>query len=685
MRRLILTALLLPSAAYADNADIIVTGTGLAEPAGLAAYDVAVIDRDRLTGTASGRLEDVLRDVAGFQQFRRSDSRSAHPTSQGATLRGLGGNASARALILLDGVPQTDPFGGWIPWSAYDPARLGMVRVTRGGGSGVNGPGALAGTIELMSAGPGELPALWGGMAYGSRDSIELDGGVSGAIGRGFATLSANYAHGDGFTPIVKEDRGTADRPAFYEQASLSARAAFPVGDDTELQANLLGMLDRHDRGTDFTPNRNLGADASLRLVGRGHWGWEAAAWLQLREFSSGFASVNADRSVANPTLDQYAVPATGLGARIELRPPLGDGVELRIGGDFRQAQGKTKERYTFVAGTPTRMRDAGGRTRTMGGFIEASLTPSDTLVLTAGGRIDRWQIQNGHLFEKTIATGGVFTDEAFANRSGWEPTARGGIAFTPAQAVTLRTAAYLGWRLPSLNELYRPFRAGADATAANPLLKPERMKGVDAGVDYRPLPGFRLSATLFYNRLDDTIANVTLASGPGTFPGVGFVGAGGSYRQRQNLDAIRSRGIELEAAARHGPWQINGSWTLIDARVRADAGSAGAALAGLRPAQTPRSQASATLAWAQPQGASASLTVRHLSGQYEDDLNSRRLDAATTLDAAAAIPVVGGFTVELRAENLTDTLVEAGISGAGVLERASPRTLWIGLRYAGR
>lgn len=670
MRRLILTALLFPSAAYADNADIVVTGAGLAEPAGLVAYDVAVIDRDRLTGTASGRLEDALRDVAGFQQFRRSDSRSAHPTSQGASLRGLGGNASARALILLDGVPQTDPFGGWIPWSAYDPARLGLVRVTRGGGSGVNGAGALAGTIELISAGPGELPSLWGGLAYGSRNSVELDGGVSGTIGQGFATLSANYAHGDGFTPIVAADRGAADRPAFYEQASLSARAAFPIGDDTELQANLLGMLDRRDRGTAFSPNRNLGADASLRLVGRGRWGWEAATWLQLREFASGFASVNADRSLASPTLDQYAVPATGLGARIELRPPLGDGVELRIGGDFRQTQGRTKELFTFVAGRPTRMRDAGGRTRTMGGFIEASLTPSDALVLTAGGRVDRWQIQNGRLFERTIATGGVLTDNAFADRSGWEPTARGGVAFNPAQAVTLRAAAYLGWRLPSLNELYRPFRVGAEVTAANPLLKPERMKGMDAGIDYRPLPGFRLSATVFYNRLDDTIANVTLAP---------------NSRQRRNLDAIRSRGIELEAAARHGPWRLSGSWTLIDARVRADAGDAGAALDGLRPAQTPRSQASATLAWTPQGGASASLTVRRLSGQYEDDLNSRRLAAATTLDAAAAIPIASGFAVELRAENLTDTLVQAGLSGAGVLERATPRTLWIGLRYAGR
>lgn len=683
MRLLVLAAFLFPTNAYADAGEIVVTGAGLAEPAGLAVYDVTVIDRERLTGSASGRLEDILRDVAGFQQFRRSDSRSAHPTSQGATLRGLGGNASARALILLDGVPQTDPFGGWIPWSAYDPARLGTVRVTRGGGSGVNGAGALAGTIELMSAGPDALPSYWGGVTYGSRDSVELDGGLSGVLGQGFGVLSANYARGDGFTPVVKEDRGPADRPAFYEQASLSARAAIPVGEETELQANLVGMLDRRDRGVDFTPNRNLGADASLRLVGRGRWGWEVATWLQLREFASGFASVNADRSVASPTLDQYAVPATGLGARAEIRPPIGGAVELRVGGDFRQTEGRTKELYTFVAGSPTRMRDAGGRTRNMGAFAEASFSPSDALVLTAGGRIDRWRIENGHLSERTMATGGILTDSRFEDRLGWKPTARGGIAFRPAQALTLRSAAYLGWRLPSLNELYRPFRVGADATAANPSLKPESVRGVDAGFDYRPLPGFRLSATAFHNRLEDAIANVTLGSGPGNYPGVGFVGAGGLYRQRQNLDAIRSRGIELEAAARHGAWQISGSWTLIDARVRAD--GAAAALNGLRPAQTPRSQASATLAWREPQRAAASITVRHLSGQYEDDQNMRRLAAATTFDAAIALPLARGFTVEARAENLTDALVEAGISGADILERATPRTLWIGLRYSGR
>ena len=65
-----------------------------------------------------------------------------------------------------------------------------------------------------------------------------------------------------------------------------------------------------------------------------------------------------------------------------------------------------------------------------------------------------------------------------------------------------------------------------------------------------------------------------------------------------------------------------------------------------------------------------------------KDDQNFRRLAPALTLDATARLPIAAGFGIELRAENLTDARVEAGISGANLVERASPRTLWIALSY---
>lgn len=660
--------------------EIVVTGAGLAAAAGDAAYDVVTIDRARLTSTASGRLEDVLRDVAGFQQYRRSDSRSAHPTSQGATLRGLGGNAASRALVVLDGVPQIDPFGGWVSFTAFDPARLGEVRVTRGGGSGIYGPGALAGTIEIASAGPDQLAPVGASLLYGSRNAIDADAAVAGRLGAGFATLSAAYQRGDGFVPIVARQRGPIDQRSPYAQGSLDARAVFAVAPGTELQATMMLLRDTRSRGLPGTDDASTGADASVRLVGHGRWGFEALGYVQLRKFTSGFASANPARTAASETLDQFDVPATGIGGRIEVRPPLGR-VELRLGIDGRRTEGSTNEYFSYAAGMPTRIRAAGGATATLGAFADASLGLG-RVTLTGGGRIDGWWIDDGSLRERLIATGAPVTDTSYANRHGSETTARGGIAWKPARAWRVRGAAYLGWRLPTLNELYRPFRAGLDATAANPALAPERLKGIDGGLDWEPLPSVRLSATVFHNMLDHAIANITIAQGPGTFPGVGVIAAGGVYRMRGNLDAIRSDGAELEGHVTDGSWHLSASYAYVAARVRAS--GAGAALNELEPAQTPRHQLSATLGREEASGLSAAATLRYVAARYEDDQNSRRLTGATTLDLTAAIPLGPHLSIEARAENVTNTLVEATLAADGTIERASPRTFWIGVNFTG-
>ena len=666
--RLLASAALLFAAPVFAEEEIVVTGQPLPASIGEAAYDVAVVDRDRIVATASGRIEDVLRDVAGLTQFRRSDARSANATSQGATLRGLGGNASSRALLVLDGVPQSDPFGGWITWPAYAPERLGSVRVTRGGGSGTYGSGALAGTIEMESVGSGQ--GLTGSMAYGSRASVDGSAMLSGKLGQGFGFLSATYARGDGFIPIVAARRGTADIAAPYEQATLTARGVASLDAQTELQASVMGFADRRERGTILSDNGGDGADASVRLVHKGRWGVQALGYVQMRKFTSRAVAVDATRTTVTQSVDQYNVPSTGLGGRLEIRPPLGEAVELRLGADVRRTTGETNELFTYVAGKPTRIREAGGQSDTAGAFAELS-AKLEALTLTGGVRADRWWIRDGRLVERTLATGASIRNELAPDRQGWEPTARAGLAYD-AGIVTLRAAAYLGWRLPTLNELYRPFRVGADATAANPALAPERMKGAELGIDLTPAEGVSLRATAFTNKLTDAIGNVTLAQGPGTFPGVGFVA--GAYRQRVNIDAVRSNGVELDARMERGDWRLAASYAYSDARI---SGSGRAAtLDGLRPAQVPAHTASGTLGWR-----GLSTTLRYVSAQFEDDSNSRRLNDALTLDAVAVVPVTDRMSLFVRGENVTNARVETAISASGVIERAAPRTLWVGLR----
>lgn len=652
---------------------IIITGQQLPEAKAERVYTVETIDRRRIEQASTFQLDQLLKDIPGVQLFRRSDSRSGHPTSQGVTLRALGGNASSRALLVLDGVPQSDPFGGWVNWPAYDPESLIRVRVARGGGSVANGPGSLAGTIEMSSRSD---RGAAGEIDFGNGNSLEASARLGIATGTGTLSLSGRGSRGGGFIPITAETRGPADKAAPYRAWNGRARWVMPLGQSIELQTSLSAFHDWRNRGTDYSDDRTNGADASARVVGRGNWQWSALGYWQWRNLRSATASINTGRAVATPVLLQDSVPSHGIGGSVEVRPPLGQGLELRLGADARRTAGETRELFNYVALQPTRRRFAGGETSTAGAFAEGSMSIGKA-ILTAGGRLDHWQVGGGHLFEETIATGGTLRDEHYARRSGWLPTARGGVRAPIGGGLSLRSAAYLGWRMPTLNELFRPFRAGTDATAANPELEPERLAGAETGIEYARGP-FTASVTAFVNRLSDAIANVTLGKGPGNFPEVGFVGVGGIFRQRQNVRAVQVRGLEATAAWTRGPWALRADASFTHARMRASGPAA--FLAGLRPAQTPQFAASLSASWASD-GREAEVVLRRVGAQYEDDLNIKILKAATTIDASAAWPLDRKLQLVARAENITNALVMAGIGGDNSIERATPRTLWIGLR----
>ncbi|VAW00164.1 Outer membrane vitamin B12 receptor BtuB [hydrothermal vent metagenome] len=666
--------------AFADRI-IIVRGSALLDPVGDEAYSISEIELDDRI-----RVENALRDVPGLQQFRRSDARSANPTSQGVTLRGLGGNASSRAALFLDGVPQADPFGGWVAWPGYDALALGSARIRRGGGSGSDGPGAIAGTIELFSQDVDNLVEI--GAAYGSRNSVDADILFGRELGQGQLTVSASYARGDGFIPIIESQRGSVDRPAEYEQAGLAVRFVAPLSGDTELQTNVRVFTDDRERGFAFSENHNDGADASIRLVNRSDtgWQWSALGYVQIRNFDVSFGGVAADRNSVRKVFEQFNVPSTGLGARFEVRPPVGDKIELRIGGDWRRTEGVTNENFFFADNeTPRRSRRAGGSTATYGGFVEASLKASDALTLTGGGRVDFWSIDNGFRREIELINpfpGAERNNSQFADRSGTEFTGRGGFAYEITDELTLRGAAYLGWRLPTLNELFRPFRVGPDATAANELLEPERVKGVELGVDWDG-DFVSLGITAFYNQLDNIITNVTLANGPGLFPGVGFVSGAGVFRQRQNLDSVESKGVEIDVDFDLSDvvtgLSLCAGYAFVDAKVNAS--GAAVALNDLRPAQVPKHNLSAGIRWRAEEGHGIGLSGRYIGNQFEDDLNRRQLADALIIDGNMAFALSDGLLVEGRVENLFNARVEASVSSSNIIERAFPRTFWIALR----
>lgn len=654
-------------AAAEEQPAIVVTGRGLMTSTAVPAYDAQVLDRETITSAPSGRIEDVLGNVAGFQQFRRSDSRSTNPSNQGVTLRALGGNASARTLVLLDGVPMADPMFGSVPLAAIAPDRLGSIRVTRGGGSGAFGAGAVAGTIEMDSADARTLGLISAEALSDNRGETSLSGAVAPQLGAGFAEVSGHWDRGEGFWTTPLDQRVPASVKARYDSWSTALRGVAPVAENVELQAR--GMIFDDHRTLRFAGanSHSSGEDASIRLVGRGKWQFDVLAYFQDR----GFSNITVSATTFRPTLDQRHTPATGIGGKIEIRPPVGPDHLLRIGTDWRRAKGDLYEvKYNAVTGAITGYNRAGGRNDDVGFFAEDDwkLGP---LTLTGGARADRWTVAGGY---NTLlgASGAVTSDLHYGSRADWAVTGRGGAVLHAARGVDLRASAYTGLRQPTINELYRSFSLVASGvttvTNANSKLANEMLKGYEAGVDLAPLPGLKLSATAFYNRLDHAIANVTTAQTGTTIT-----------RYRQNVDAIRARGLEFAAALDLGRVSLDGSLALTDAVVRASGTQIG--LNGMRPAQTPKVAASATATWKPRAGWQGGVTLRYVGSQFEDDLQTYLMPSATTLGAFVQAPLGHGVSLILRGENLADVSVQTR-NQAGSIDLGAPRTIWAGLRF---
>ena len=652
-------ALALPlSAQEAETPVIVVTGEGLDETPATPAYDKQIIDREQLVSVPSGRIEDALASVAGFQQFRRSDSRSANASAQGATLRALGGNATSRALVLLDGVPMSDPFFGYIPFSAIAPERLSQIRVTRGGGSGPFGTGALAGTIEMESAGIDQLDGFAGQALVNDRGETELSGSAGARLGSGFLVASGRWDRGKGFYTTPEADRVPLSARAAFDGWSAQIRGVAPVSDEIELQVRGLAYRDERTLRFEGADSSIEGQDASLRLVGRGEWEFDALAYLQARNFTN--VVVSSTRFV--PVLDQRNTPATGLGGKLELRPPVGDAHVLRVGMDFRRAEGELFETaISAFSGNVTARRNAGGTNTDLGLFLEDDWTLG-RLVLTLGARLDRWTIRDGFYTERD-ASGELLSTDSFADRAGWDVSFRGGVLYRANDVVALRAAAYSGLRLPTLNELYRPFVVFPVVTQANAALENERLEGFEAGIELTPNPAVALSLTAFDNRVKNAVANVTIAE---------------NLRQRRNIDAIQSRGLEASVSATLGAFSLDASAVWTDAEAKGSGFAA--ALDGNRLSQTPRFTGGATLSWTPADDWLLSATVRHVGAQFEDDLESNVLPAVTSLDAFVQVPMTPSIALVLRGENLTDEAIVTR-NQSGSIDLGVPRTVWAGVK----
>jgi outer membrane receptor protein involved in Fe transport len=635
---------------------------------------VVVVSAAELASAPQATIDDTLRQVPGFTLFRRSGSRTANPTSQGVTLRGVGASGASRAVVIDDGVPLNDPFGGWVYWGRVAGAALSQVEVLRGGGADLYGSAAIGGVINLVRRPAAGSPSLLvEGSTAGEETSI-LTLFSSMSRGAWSAVFSGELFDTAGYILVPSDERGAVDRAADAGHHSGDLTLSHGSGDG--VRAFL--------RGSYFDEARNNGSpaqtnDTVIRQLVGGIDSPLLGGFTILRAYGSRqlydqtFSAIAADRQSERLTILQR-VPVTSAGTNGQWSRSLGDRDSVIGGVELHEVSGSSDEQQLGAKGTT--FVSSRGRQRSESAWLEDLYVVSTRLNITAVVRGDRWQNFDASRLTAPPSPAAAVVDD-LASRSATAVTPRLSVVYTPWERVVTTASFYRGFRAPTLNELYRSFRVGNVVTESNESLGPENLQGIEAGVRLASADGrYAVRSTLFSMTTDSTIANVTLSSTPALIT-----------RQRQNIGSSRSRGVELDADLRLAPqWVASAGYLLSDARITSSPESP--QLEGLRIPQVARNQVSVQLRRLASDDASLPSILRGLtvavdgrwsSSQFDDDLNQLPLGSFFVADAFLARQIAPTVDLTLAGENLFGRHYAVGRTPVTTL--GAPREVRLGVR----
>ena len=637
---------------------------------------IVVVSAKELASVPQATIDDTLRQVPGFTLFRRSGSRTANPTSQGVTLRGVGASGASRAVVVDDGIPLNDPFGGWVYWGRVASAALWQVEVLRGGGADLYGSAAIGGVINLIRR-PAEAspPLIVEASTTGRETSIlTLFSSISRGVWSG--TLSGELFDTAGYILVPPDERGAVDRAADAGHHSADLTMNRLSGDG--MRAFLRGSYYNEARNNGTPAQTN---DTLIRQIAGGidsaHLGGTSSlrGYGSRQTYNQTFSAIATDRQSERLTVVQR-VPATSVGANGQWSQSLADRDSVIGGFELREVAGSSDEQQFGTKGTT--FVSSGGRQRIESAWLEDLYLVSPRMNITAVVRLDRWQ--NFDASRSTFAPPpAAAVLEPLASRSSDAVTPRLSLVYTPRDRVVTTASFYRGFRAPTLNELYRTFRVGNVVTQANASLGPEKLQGIETGVRFNSPDGrYGVRSTLFSMTTESTIANVTLSSTPALIT-----------RQRQNLGSSRSRGVEIDADLRlASQWVATAGYLLSDARIVDSPASP--QLEGLRIPQVARNQGSLQIRRLSAEdgsvpallrGVTIAVNGRWSSAQFEDDLNQLPLGSYFVADAFVARHIASAIDLTLSAENLFGRHYAVGRTPVTTI--GAPREVRLGIRMA--
>lgn len=614
---------------------VVVSATRTEQRLGNVPASVNVLSSESIRSSPAVVADDVLRQVPTFSLFRRTSSLAAQPTTQGVSLRGIGPSGQSRTLVLLDGIPFNDPFGGWVYWTRVPLMSVEQIEITEDTASSLYGNYAMGGVINILTSRPSRRTVELKPQ-YGSRNSPKFDFFASDRWNNVGVAVEGSLFTTDGFPIVAERERGPIDNNADVDYKNITAKLEYDPSAALHTTFRVTRFAENRVNGKvgEVNDTRWTAASGTVRALLPDSSTLDGQLFVDNEDSHFNFLAVTnaaTTRNVVRLATDQR-VPVNGVGGSLQWTKVFGVQHVFTAGTDTRWVDGDSRE-DAYVAATPTVIngvtqearlsvqRISGGTQRSLGAFVSDIYTPTSKLVLTLSARADYWKNYDGHNLETTVATGLPTANnrDTIPSRDDLVVSPRVAALYHFTDRITGWSAFNSGFRAPTLTELYRQFSVGAVTTRPNDQLGPERLVGGEAGLNVAPAKNLTARLTWYDNRVKNPVTNVTLSP---------------TLAQKRNIGKTQVRGIQTDVEYRLGTAiRLGAAYVYNRATVLDDDGAATPSIVGKFLAQVPKHRGSLQLAYADPKYIAVALSVQFAGLQYNDDQNINFIPVNTLTD----------------------------------------------------
>jgi len=609
---------------------IVVTAGRTAQPVSEVGQSITVIDAATIATRQAVTPLELLRQVPGVTIAQNGGI----GTSASVFIRGAD---SDQTVALIDGVKITDPSstGNSFDFSSLLIGNIERIEVLRGPSSVLWGSQAIGGVVNMITRQPTDTLAVNARLEGGSFGTAQGVANVSDRIGPLSASIGGGYFRTDGISAF---DRALGGREKDGNR-NYAANASFNLALADTVSIDLRGYYTRSHTDIDGFILRDdgtfgLGDDAEYAISRQfvGYAGLNAALLDGRFRNRFGFSFTdnrNRDFNPDNAPFSTLTFLGKGRTERAEYQGnlDLSQAVHAVFGAEHEFSRYFANDGFGGLTA---------GRETMDSGYAQLMLTPIKGLTATGGVRYDHHDRFGGHT------------------------TASGSVVYSPNDGLTTLRGSYSeGFKAPSLFQLYSNY--------GNDTLRPETSRGWDAGITQRSHDGrVEASATWFRRTSRNLIDFVNCVDDTGICHDRPF----GTY---DNIDRARSQGAEVTIAVKPvDAFRLSASYTYLDAK------NLSAGEEGLRLARRPDNSITLNADYDWAFGLRTGATVTHVSGSYNDDANTQRVQGYVLTGLRASYPIGRHLEVYGRIDNLFDVHYET------VLDYGQPgRAAYGGIRLS--